>query len=435
MASIRRIVIGLTGPFGAGSSTIADDLKNRQGWRKYSLTDAMRQLAPSFVKPLDKKKLNSPAHRSYQQDVGNEIRRQRIRAMPDKVVGEIEKDEQGNKSLVSTDIVIDGIKNPSEMTYLRDRFPNFFVIAVFAPFDIRWIRKKDAYGGNQTDFERDDERDTGELEPAWGQKVQLCVDSSDVLISNERQFDEPITKQELQGNLDSYIRLMKEPGSRQPHFTEMNMAQAYVASLMSSCHKRKVGAVVVKEEQEERRTRSYIIASGYNETPLKIKHCTERGGPSQPEYCYKDEKIKEVLREQYKLCPKCGAELKFPKEFGLPLICTNPKCGARLGRDFIPGRMLDLCPAVHAEEAAILQASKFGGTQVDGGILYTTTFPCPLCAKKIVHSGIDHCYFAEPYPQDEAINALEEGGVDALLFEGVKGRAFHKLFEPQPYKQ
>jgi deoxycytidylate deaminase len=434
MASTRRIVIGLTGPFGAGCSTIAKDLETRLKWRKYSLTEAMRQLAltGSYVKDIDEKKLNSD--RPYQQYVGNEIRRHKIYAIPEKVVEDIEKDDKKNKDLALLDIVVDGIKNPSEMIYLRDRFPNFFVIAVFASFDIRWVRKRDDYDGYQTGFERDDERDAGGLEPPWGQKVQLCVDSSDVLISNDRQFGEPIIKEELQGKLDSYIRLMKEPGSREPHIIETNMAQAYVASLMSSCHKRKVSAVVVKEEYGERRTRSYIIATGYNETPLNIKHCVERGGSSDPQYCYKDEKIKEVLSEQYQFCPQCGNKLEIPKQFGLPLICTAPNCGARLGRDFIPGRMLDLCPAIHAEEAAILQASKFGGTEVDGSILYTTTFPCPLCAKMIVHSGIACCYFAESYPQDEAINALAEGGIEARLFEGVKGRAFHKLFEPPPYK-
>ncbi|MCJ7510337.1 MAG: deaminase, partial [Dehalococcoidia bacterium] len=115
-------------------------------------------------------------------------------------------------------------------------------------------------------------------------------------------------------------------------------------------------------------------------------------------------------------------------------ICPNDDCRRRLGSDFIPGRMLDLCIAVHAEEAAVLQASKFGGTQVDGSVLYTTTLPCPLCAKMVVHAGIERCLFAEPYPEDEAINALDEGGVPAELFEGVKGRAYHRLFEPPPYR-
>lgn len=229
---------------------------------------------------------------------------------------------------------------------------------------------------------------------------------------------------------------MENPGSRWPHFWELNMAQAYEASLMSRCCRRRVGAIVVREEvsEDKLKSRSYIIASGYNEAPMKIRTCLERGGTARTEYCYRDEKIKEVLRNQYKNCPGCGAALQFPEEFDLPFRCSNSNCGARLGTDFIPGRMLDLCIAVHAEEAAILQASKFGGTQVEGSTLYTTTFPCPLCAKMIVHAGIRAVYFAEPYPEDEAINTLEEAGMLPKLFEGVKGRAYHRLFEPSPYK-
>jgi len=393
----------------------------------------MRELAPKFVDDLDEEKLYSPKHRSYQQDVGDKIRKRKIDAIPAEVVKKIKEDEKRDKSLQSRDIVIDGIRNPSEMTYLSDVYPHFFLVAVFAPVDVRWDRiyERGDYDGDQYAFERDDTRDSGELEPAWGQKVQLCVDRSDILISNERQFVEPHIKEELQGTLNSYIQLMKNPGSRGPHPWELNMGQAYEASLMSTCCKRKVGAVIVKEKAMEDRSRSYVIAGGYNEAPLNVMPCFQRGGSARPEYCYRDEKIKAVLRKEYKHCPKCGKELQIPAEFDLPFICD---CGARIGSDFIPGRMLDLCIAVHAEEAAILQASKFGGTQIEGSTLYTTTFPCPLCAKMIVHAGIGTVVFAEPYPQDEAIGTLEEANVGRFLFEGVKGRAYHRLFEPPPYK-
>lgn len=426
------IVIGLTGPFGAGCSILADDVSKRHNWRRYSLTEAMRELAPNLVDSVDTDKLTSFKFRSYQQDIGDQIRRKDPYAIPAKVVERITDDQERDKSLASLNIVIDGIRNPSEIVYLQDTFVHFFVVAVFAPFAIRWNRKRGDYEGDLGKFERDDARDSGEFEPPWGQKVQLCVDRSDILISNELQFEPPRIRSEFQGNVDSYIQLMERPGSRAPHLWELNMAQAYEASLMSTCCKRKVGAVIVKEESTEEGSRSYVVATGYNEAPLNIATCVDRGGSSNPEYCYKDERARKVLREQYKYCPQCGTELQFPEEFDVPFIC--PKCNAMLGRDFIPGRMLDLCIALHAEEAAILQASKFGGTQIDGSTLYTTTFPCPLCAKMLTHVGIKRVIFSEPYPEDEAVNFLSEAGVEAELFEGVKGRAYHRLFEPPPYK-
>ncbi len=426
----------MTGPFGAGCSTLAKELENYHHFRKYSLSDAMRELAPRFIKDLDKQKLVSPKDREYQQWVGNEIRKQDFYAIPQKVFGKIRDDEKKDSALASMDIVVDGIRNPGEMVFLRDKFPHFFVISVFASFSTRWKRSQKAYEGNEWSFRRDDERDSGESEPSHGQKVQLCVDRSDISISNDIQFDQPSIKEELQNRLGEYVHLMKEPAWRGSHPWELNMAQAYDASLASTCCKRKVGAVVVKEEADvgDHRQRNYVIATGYNEVPLNIKSCADRGGRNNPEYCYKDEKIKEVIRRDYQKCPKCGTEIKFEENFTLPIICSNPECDARIGKDFIPGRMLDICPAVHAEESAILQASKFGGTQIDGSVLYTTTFPCPLCAKMIVQAGIIKCYFVEPYPQDDAIKALDEGGITAQLFEGVKGRAYHRLFEHLPIK-
>lgn len=430
----RRVVIGLTGPFGAGCSTIANDLRDRLGWRRYSLTDAMRELALSLIDSVEREKLISPKYRSYQQDIGDEIRKKDIYAIPRRVIDKVREDEKRDKSLKSLDIVIDGIRNPGEMTYLRGEYLNFFVIAIFAPVEARFDRVREHYEGSLDDFERDDARDSGEFEPPYGQKVQLCVDRSDILISNARQFDEPRIMEELQQKIDLYIGLMKEPGSMSPNAWELNMGQAYQESLMSTCCKRKVGAIIVREEALEERSRSYIIAGGYNEAPLKVMPCFQRGGSAKPEYCYRDEKIKAVLRKEYKVCPRCGTALQFPEEFDVPFICSNDNCHARLGSDFIPGRMLDLCIAVHAEEAAILQASKFGGAQIEGSTLYTTTFPCPLCAKMIVQAGIKGVFFAEPYPQDEAIDILEAANVDRFLFEGVKGRAYHRLFELPPYK-
>jgi len=422
MALTRRIVIGLTGPFGAGCSEIASDLETRLGWRSYSLSNAMRDIASKEIQDVDMDKLYSPKKRSYQQDIGNQIRAKNVYSIAAKVGDDITAHENANHLLSVAPIVIDGIRNPAEMIYFRDRFPHFFSIAVFAPKGIRWLRKRDVYEGDQAAFEVDDSRDAGDSEPAYGQAVQLCVDRSDILVSNEKQFTEPRVKQDLQDKIELYVSLMRRPGSMLPHNWELVMGQAYHSSLMSTCCKRRVGAVIIKEDVTDRQSRSYVIASGYNEAPINIRTCSQRGGRTDPWYCHKDEKIKDKLKEQYQWCPRCGEKLDFAKLTTLPFIC--PKCHSRLGSDFIPGRMLDLCIAVHAEEAALLQAARFGATAVDGSVLYTTTFPCPLCAKMIVQSGIRKILFAEPYPQAEAVDILGEAGIPAELFEGVKGRAY-----------
>lgn len=51
--SKNRVVVGLTGPFGAGCSEIAKDIRKRRDWRSYPLSEAMREVAPTYITGLD----------------------------------------------------------------------------------------------------------------------------------------------------------------------------------------------------------------------------------------------------------------------------------------------------------------------------------------------------------------------------------------------
>ena len=50
---------------------------------------------------------------------------------------------------------------------------------------------------------------------------------------------------------------------------------------------------------------------------------------------------------------------------------------------------------IHAELNAIARAAKLGHA-LDGGIIYTTAFPCNDCAKAIIASGISRIYAGPP---------------------------------------
>jgi cytidine deaminase len=58
--------------------------------------------------------------------------------------------------------------------------------------------------------------------------------------------------------------------------------------------------------------------------------------------------------------------------------------------------------AEHAEAAALADAVR-RGVSTRGSSLYTTTYPCHLCAKEIVTSGIKRVVFLEPYPKTKAL--------------------------------
>ena len=123
---------------------------------------------------------------------------------------------------------------------------------------------------------------------------------------------------------------------------EYFMKIAHQVSSRSTCLRRQIGAVIVKDHQ--------ILSTGYNGAPAKIEHCLDNG-------------------------------------------CI------RNARNIESGTNLSYCYASHAEMNAICQAAKHG-TCIKHSIIYTTTFPCSMCAKMIINSGIVKIIFKEGYPDE-----------------------------------
>lgn len=143
-----------------------------------------------------------------------------------------------------------------------------------------------------------------------------------------------------------------------PDWESYFMEMARLASRRSSCHRRAVGAVVVRD--------NHVLATGYNGNPAGFKHCSETG-------C-----IREML---------------------------NVPSGAHH----------ELCTGLHAEQNAIIQAAKFG-VSIDGSTLYTTTFPCVTCAKMILNVGVVDVVYEEGYPDELGRWMLARSGIPVRRF-------------------
>ena len=128
----------------------------------------------------------------------------------------------------------------------------------------------------------------------------------------------------------------------------------------ASCHRRKVGAIIVKDKR--------VIATGYNGAPAGIQSCIERG---------------ECLREK----------MNIPS-----------------------GTRAELCYGVHAEQNAIIQAAR-SGTNVEGATLYCTHQPCVICAKMIINAGIKHVIFKEGYPDEFSVRLFNEANVELEKYQ------------------
>lgn len=422
------IVIGLTGSIGSGCSKIATHIESKNGFKRFSLSDILRRLAEADGKGPYGKTL-TPEQRKELQDYGDHLRETKDHAyLAQQCFREF-------KPLLSEDaqeFVIDSIRNPAEVEFFRAVFQNFFLVAVYASRDVRWFRLSKDFGGNETAFGERDERDKGDALIKYGQNVQICVDQADYLITNESNCKYPNDWESLLWEkTGEMVSLITNQEPREPFYPELYMGQAYAASMKSTCCKRKVGTVIVrfpgtKNAGQYAVHQPLLVASGWNEVPPGVQTCKELGGSSQ-DYCVKDEDVKRILRNKVQYCPGCGTKIEDPTSLDSTSKCVE--CGANLAKDFCAGRQLDLCPAIHAEEASILQVATLGGTSLIGTTLYTTTFPCLLCAKKVVDVGIIEVVFAEPYPMPQSLELLERAGVTLTKFEGVTARSYFRLFQ------
>lgn len=178
------------------------------------------------------------------------------------------------------------------------------------------------------------------------------------------------------------------------------MAIAYAESMRSSCLKRKVGAVIVD-------LAGAVVSSGYNEVSAANNTCKCEYG-----MCYRD-KLKKDYRESLDSTIRKEKE----REEAYKLFKKNFK-------------ILDYCRALHAEENAILNVARVGASAaLPASTLFTSTYPCNLCANKIAQVGIKHIVYFEPYPMEEAKKILTDKSVEQEPFEGVTYNGYFRLME------
>ncbi|KKK51026.1 hypothetical protein LCGC14_3119090, partial [marine sediment metagenome] len=216
-------IIGLTGSIGSGCSYVAKEILKPLGYEFASLS---KKLKEEYSPPTGTDQ--SGLRRAYQ-DFGDKRRKEEgnnyfARLVCDEIKAATE--ENGSQKWI-----VDSIRNPDEVHWLRKQFPDsFFLFGVYATKDLRWKRKETDYGGNKRSFDEDDERDTGRTSDKHGQRVEDCFAEADVVFSNEEDFrgadGEPFDL--FAGKVKSYVDLVSDPHSRrQPKQAETLMAAAY----------------------------------------------------------------------------------------------------------------------------------------------------------------------------------------------------------------
>jgi len=427
----KNFVIGLTGSLGSGCSTLSRALESK-GFKRISLSDPIkdkfRELNPGKEPTKDS---FGEDWRAELQDIGNKGRQGEYIESSVESNGSNHYDYWVDLALKSAkgsdcDIVIDGIRNNSEVESLRKKYRHlhFWLVAVYADYETRWERVKERYP-NEKVFKRDDLRDSDEDEK-FGQNVQKCVYEADFVFKNEEKIEpDSIIAKKLAERLMRQVLVMKSvmkgEVSRNPLPPEVYMATAVSQSHASRCLKRKVGALIVDEN-------NIPLSVGYNDNPVRMESClTLYNGQ-----CYKDMVMESKLEKMGPLyCPKCA---KKHESLTKPWICdgtikteeTEKPCRYNFKSNFFPSRNMELCTAIHAEERAI---RSLGGRSAEGCTLYVNTFPCFLCSRYIKDADIKKVVYVEAYPIKEAVDFLKKNGIIIEAFEGFKPRVFNQVFK------
>jgi dCMP deaminase len=143
---------------------------------------------------------------------------------------------------------------------------------------------------------------------------------------------------------------------RRPSWDDYFLQMAKLAATRATCPRRRVGAVLVRDQR--------VLATGYNGSIRGGQHCDDVG-------C--------LLVEQN----------------------GRPSC----------------VRTVHAELNAILQCA-INGISSANSTLYCTDFPCSGCAKALVQAGVKQVVFLSEYPDANSGIILRDGGVS--LFKAIE---------------
>lgn len=384
----NTIIVGLTGPFGSGCTYVAREHMTKFGYNYLSLSSILKE---EFIeqggKELDQ--------RNELQEFGNKLRKEKgYDYLAKKVFEKIEADKSCKKW------VVDSIRNTHEVEFFRKKAGQFFLISVWADKITRWERVSNKYKNNQQLFNEDDKRDSNEnIEN--GQQISLCYQMADVVVLNDKKLHvDSDDYNSFNRIIKRYVNMFEGAESFIPTEDETLMTMAYTNSWRSSCTQRKVGALI-------RDDFGNVFSSGYNEVPSSERSCKKEYGKCYRKYLRDifNSQVDEILYEQDK---REAVKKLFKKEF----------------------KILDYCRALHAEENAIINIARLGVSfPMERATLYTTTYPCNLCANKIAQVGIKKIVYFEPYPMEEAKNILSKHRIEQKPFEGVTYNGYSRLME------
>lgn len=377
----------------------------------------------------------------------------------------------------STKIVIDSLRNSLEITFFKERYSAFYMVATKdilnnskKRLDDRFFTKvpdelqrqeliKKLIDLDETEYKNKDFSKGIFTSP----NVENCIQKSDFHIFNLKvdqsklflklfEEENSITKLEKDNILNSFlsreeqvmkfISLIYQPGLITPSASERIMQIAYTAKLNSGCISRQVGAVIADKNFVVKSIGWNDVAKGH--TPCNLRNVEDfindnvQDNPHYSEF----EKGHVTAISEYKYKDGSVSNFKeaiidyFQEDYSKKKKELNGKncsfCFKSIHNHYEGESNQVHTRSLHAEENAMLQLTKSGGLGVEHGILFTTASPCELCSKKAYQLGIRIIFYIDPYPGIAVDQILHGGRIKPILFpfSGAIGQSYHKLYEP-----
>jgi len=354
---------------------------------------------------------------------------------------EVAQEDRATTPLNRIVYVLRSLKHPDEIRTLRDVYGDaFIVLSVYVPREERVKTLSEVLAVSENDSDASKYRSKAEElikidETEEGNKLGQNV--SDAFPLGDL-FVDARSREQVEENLRRFLEALFGFPYHSPTRDELGMYLASAAAMRSADLSRQVGAAITTREGE-------VLALGANEVP-------KYGGGL---YWYGDKGDSRDFHKGY------DSNVKFKREIVSEIVARlrqggwlssekSAKSVAELTKELINNphedilgdaqitNLLEFGRSVHAEMAAITDAAK-RGVAIQGATLYTTTFPCHLCARHIISSGISRVVYVQPYPKSQTERLYVDSVAvdpsaevkDRIHFEpfvGIAPRRYRSLF-------
>ena len=336
--------------------------------------------------------------------------------------------------------ILHSLKRVEEVEYLRGLYGrNFVLVGAFAPrldrvarlaskiATSRYAATSDAYRSHAEEIIQ---RDLEDQTKAVGQRVGDTFPLADV-------FVDAADPGHLYEALARFMRLLFGYPFHTPTRDEYGMFHAQAAAYRSGALSRQVGAAITTADGS-------VIAVGTNDVPKAGGGLYWEGDdPDARDHVLQQDSSdivrRGMLAEVLERLIRAGWIVEEKKTSGVEQLVVEAleQKSPPILRGAQVMRVVEYGRAVHAEMAAIVDAAA-RGTRIDGGTLYTTTYPCHNCARHIIAAGIRRVVYVEPYPKSLTYELHKDAmlhdeptaeRVSFQAFMGLAPRRYMDLFE------